>query len=140
MASAVVLGLAGCAPMVVYDQPGVSVSRLASDLQRCEAEAFDRAPPNISRERVPVRVTDYKYGIPRPKYDRAWVDIDRNEIIREETRVGCLQAAGYRLAELPRCSTLSGDDVTPQMQQAALGEASCAVNVGGVGPVILSGE
>lgn len=132
--------LTACGPMVVYDQPGVSVSRLASDLQRCEAEAYAKAPPNITRERMTVQVTEYRYGIPRTAYDRQWVDIDRNEIIRGETRVACLQTAGYQLAQIPRCSLVSGADITPQTRQAPAGPGSCAVSVSGVGPVIVAGE
>ncbi|ABV93312.1 conserved hypothetical protein [Dinoroseobacter shibae DFL 12 = DSM 16493] len=149
MGFAALLGLGGCAPMLVYDQPGVTVSRLASDLERCAAVAFDAAPPQITRESVTVRNVSigagygYGYGY-RGLYgaggfDRAWVDVDRNELAREEARQACLREAGYGFAQIPRCQSLSARDVTGATQQAAVGPQSCAVSVPDVGPVVLSG-
>jgi len=144
------LALAGCAPMTVYDQPGVTVARLASDLERCAAEAFDVAPPLISRENVTVRNVSiggaygFGYGY-RGLYgaggvDRATVEVDRNEVFREEARQSCLREAGYGFAQVPRCETLSARDVTAGTRQAAVGPQSCAVSLPGIGPVVLEGR
>lgn len=132
------LALAGCGPLVAYDQPGVSVSRLANDLQSCAAQALAEAPVDITRERVTVQVREYRYGIPRMGNDRVWADIDRNEVVREEIRQQCLQAKGYTLTQVPRCS--NAGVVTAETRQAAAGPGSCGVNVSGVGPVIVSGS
>lgn len=134
------LALSACGPIVAYDNPGVSVSRLASDLQTCAAEALQQAPVNITRERITVRVREVRHGIPRTTYDRIWADIDRNEVIREEIRMQCLQAKGYRLTQVPRCSTGAESAITGATVQAEAGPGSCAVNVSGVGPVITSGS
>jgi len=133
------LALAGCGgPLVVYDKPGVSVERLATDLQICADQALARAPVNITRERVTVRVREYRYGVPRIGYDRAWVDIDRNEVVRSELRLQCLAEKGYRPAQLPRCPSGTEAGISRDTRQVAAGPQSCAVSVSGV-PVILPG-
>jgi hypothetical protein len=132
------LALSACGPIVAYDQQGVSVARLAGDLQSCAAEAVAKAPVDITRERITVQVREYRHGIPQLKYDRIWADIDRNEVIREETRVQCMQARGYALTQVPRCA--QGAAVTGDTRQAAAGPGSCGINVSGVGPVIVSGS
>lgn len=133
------LALSACGPIVAYDNPGVSVSRLANDLRSCAAQALQQAPVNITRERVTVRVREVRHGIPRTTYDRIWADIDRNEVIREEIRMQCLQSRGYRLAQVPRCSGAAESAITGATRQAAAGPGSCGVNVSGVGPVIIPG-
>lgn len=130
--------------MVVYDQPGVTVAQLGSDLERCAAKAFNAAPPQITRESVTVRNAGVGYGYGgwygRGIIDRAWVDIDRNELNRERIRQECLRAAGYGFAQIPRCQMLSARDVTGATRQASVAPGSCAVSVPDLGPVILQGR
>jgi hypothetical protein len=132
--------------MVVYDQPGVTVARLAGDLDRCAAEAFNAAPPQITRESVTVRNAGVRFGYGygglygAGGFDRAWVDVDRNELNREEARQACLRAAGYGFAQLPRCQTRSARDVTGATRQAPAAPGSCALSVPDVGPVIVLGD
>ncbi|WP_424967443.1 hypothetical protein [Dinoroseobacter sp. S375] len=134
------LGLTGCAPVIVYDQPGVTVAQLASDLERCALRARSIAPRDVQRERRTVEVIEYRYGVPRIAYDRQWVDVDINAGLREESRLNCLEAAGYSLAQIPSCSAGRAGEITPATRQVAASETSCAAKISGVGPVILPGS
>ncbi|WP_424970083.1 hypothetical protein [Dinoroseobacter sp. S76] len=134
------IGLSACAPVIVYDQPGVTVSKLAGDLERCALRAQSIAPRDVQRERRTVEVVEYRYGVPRIVYDRQWVDVDINAGAREESRLNCLEAAGYSLAQLPACTSGQASAVTPATRQVAASETSCAAKISGVGPVILPGS
>ncbi|MEM1079550.1 MAG: hypothetical protein AAGI09_13595 [Pseudomonadota bacterium] len=134
------IGLSACSEVLVYDQPGVTVSRLASDLERCTLRAEAVAPREIQRQRRTVRVVDYYYGLPGYGYDRAWVDVDINAVTREEYRLDCLEDAGYSLSQVTVCEPGRSSEVTPATKQVAAGETSCAVTIADVGPVILPGS
>lgn len=133
------LVLAACGPVVAYDKPGVSVSRLGTDLQGCSARANAEAPPDV---RV---ITSYEPrfrasrwgGPPGWRYEKERDIIDVNEGRRAAALQQCMISQGYRITQLPRCSStpqaLSGESRLPRIS-----EQSCVVKVDGIGPVIVS--
>lgn len=145
----IILGLlaAGCGPMVVFDQPGVSVTRLARDLNGCRTSSYEFAPPNViqqTRWRTDFRPIPVCYaGYCDFYYDRRWVpeiySVDVNADARQSKLLSCMTNKGYLLAEVPKCTDqqLQSVALTRTTLQSTLSETACGVNLQGVGPLIV---
>ncbi len=141
------LFVAGCGPMVAFDQPGVPVARLARDLNGCAASSYEFAPPNViqqTRWRTDFRPIPVCYaGVCDFYYDRRWVPeiyaVDVNAGAREAKLLSCMANKGYLKTEVPRCTAQQQQSVTltRDTRQAALSETACAVSLQGVGPLII---
>ena len=139
--------VAGCGPMAAFDRPGVSVTRLAKDLNGCEASAFEFAPPNViqqTRWRTDFRPVPVCYaGYCDFYYDRRWVpeiySVDVNAGARQSKLLSCMANKGYLLVEVPRCTAQQQQAVslTRNSKQAPLSNTACGVNLQGVGPLIV---
>lgn len=134
------LVLSACGPLVAYDQQGVSVARLSSDLQTCSARATAEAPPDVqviytyeNRFRTGRYGDKFGWNIER---ERDIVDV--NEGARAIALQQCMVSRGYRLTQLPRCSSSTPTNISGEFRQPQVTEQSCAVNVSGVGPVIVT--
>jgi hypothetical protein len=133
------LVLAACGPVIAFDQQGVSVARLSSDLQSCAARATAEAPPDVQV------ITTYERqfrsarwgGRPGWNYERERDIVDVNEGPRAVALQQCMVAQGYRVAQLPRCSS-TPMSVTAEFRQPAVTDQSCVVNVQGIGPVVVT--
>lgn len=105
---------ASCAPVPLFYQQGGSLSGLKDSLLACEVDALAKAPV----------ATQLRQAAPRyiPGYRRCRSDgrcttsggffvggevysIDPNARLRRDLTTQCMQAAGYRRIELPRCRT-----------------------------------
>ncbi|MDJ0860599.1 MAG: hypothetical protein QNJ03_16035 [Dinoroseobacter sp.] len=132
------LVLAACGPVTAFDQAGVPVSRLSSDLQTCAATANAEAPPDVqvfyTYERRWRR--DYWGGPPRWRYERERDIVDVNERQRAVFLQQCMIARGYRVTQLPRCTSTPA--VSFETRLPPVTEQSCVVKVSGVGPVIVT--
>ena len=138
---------AGCGPMAAFDQPGVSVTRLARDLNGCQTVSYEFAPPNViqqTRWRTDFRPIPVCYaGYCDFYYDRRWVpevySVDVNSGARQAKLLSCMTNKGYLLAEVPQCTAKQQQSValTRDTKQAALSETACGVKLQGVGPLIV---
>lgn len=133
------LVLAACGPVVAFDQPGVPVSRLSSDLQTCSARATAEAPPDVQViYTYENRFRTGRWG-GRPGWDiqRERDIVDVNEGPRAVALQQCMIARGYRVTQLPRCSS-KPTNLTSDTRLPTVTEQSCAVSIDGIGPVIVS--
>ncbi len=133
--------LTACGPVTAFDQPGVPISRLASDMQSCAAISNAEAPPDVQV------VTTYERrfrrdrwgGPPRWRYERERDIVDMNTGRRAVALQECMISRGYRVTQLPRCSS-TPTGVTGDTRLPAITEQSCVVTLSGVGPVIVTPE
>ena len=136
--SAVLAGLSACAPLSIYHQPGVSVTRLNTDRTDCEVAALRDAPvANQIRRHPPTfvpgpLVCDANGNcFRRPGY---WVSggyytVDVNANLRGRVENICMAQRGYQPVSIPRCSEAVKRAAPPRSTQRLpqLTEASCAI-------------
>ena len=104
--------LMGCAPLTIYHQEGVSVSRMESDLLQCEVSALGAVPVSTQLRRdppqyIPGRRTCRSDGscYTRGGYfiqGRVY-SVDVNAALRERVEQQCMADAGYRPETIPNC-------------------------------------
>lgn len=147
------LTLAGCttAPVTVYDRQGVSVSRLSNDYAACRINAERQAPVLIQNQTsygTAIGIgTGGCYGGFCSGGNRGGIalSVDNRRVdVNEGRRFGLLQQCmfdrGYAARQLPGCSNeaRSGVPIGSDYRQPAITQQSCAVQVQGVGPVVIT--
>jgi len=145
------LALFGCttAQVTAFDQPGVSVSRLSSDLSACSARAEREAPVIVQNQTNFGTTIGVGTGSCGAYYCRGGsgvaFSIDNRRVdVNESRRIGiqyqCMLDKGYTPRQLPACSAeaRSGVGFGTSYRQPAVTTQSCATQLQGVGPVIVS--
>jgi hypothetical protein len=134
------LAVAGCAPLSIYYQPGVAVSRMQEDTTRCEVAALKDAPVATEiRQRPPVYFPGYPvcngagactympgYWAPGGIYS-----VDLNADLRARVTDLCMAEKGYSPVTIERCPP--GLDTAappgPTTTLPKLSAASCAIRL-----------
>ncbi|MFA3915516.1 hypothetical protein [Ruegeria hyattellae] len=113
--------LAGCGPLSLYYQPGVSVTRQQNDTTRCEVQALEEVPVNTQiRQAPPVYYPGDRYcnrgqcwrgnsyWAPGPVYS-----VDANKTLRAKVLDLCMADKGYQPVSIPACSQSVKSQVPP---------------------------
>lgn len=134
---------------IVYDNEGVSVSRFSNDYGACVAEAELQAPVIIQNQ------TSYgaTIGVGTGGYSRGWygggsgvgLSVDTRRVdVNAGRRIGlmqqCMSARGYIPKQIPNCSSevRNSTVISQSYRQPPVTQQSCAANLQGLGPVILT--
>ncbi|WP_158963547.1 hypothetical protein [Chachezhania sediminis] len=137
--------LAGCGPVSVYYQQGVSGTRTVDDINACQVSALKDAPAAMQvRQLPPVFWPGYTQCYPNgaggqncyttPGY---WVDggvetYDPNAPLRSRLTDQCMMKRGYAPLSLPRCSDAVRASVPPALndKMPPITSSSCVVLYG----------
>ncbi len=148
-----VFGLAACAtPQVtVFDQPGVTTTRLSSDYGRCVAEAERQAPRTVQNQTnfgtsVGVGVgTGNRNWNGRSTFTDFTFSVDTRRVdVNEGRRIGlvqqCMVSKGYTPRQIPGCSTQQRATASANMdaRQPEITQQSCGTVLSGIGPVVVT--
>lgn len=147
----VIFTVAGCSgsPVIVYDQQGVSATRLSNDYGQCLASAERQAPVTIQNQ------TNYgaSIAVGTGGYSGGWYgggtgvgfSVDTRRVdVNEGRRIGlvqqCMSDRGYIPKQIPSCSTQVRNStvIGESYRQPPVTQQSCATNVQGLGPIILT--
>ncbi|MFK7743957.1 MAG: hypothetical protein AB8B47_02795 [Roseobacter sp.] len=140
----IVLVLSSCAPLEIYHQAGVTVSRMQSDLLSCEVDALRDAPVATQIRRAPPEY------IPPHRFCRAsgqcyqrggyfiegeLYSFDQNASLRSRVEAQCMTQKGYTRAQIPNCKGTNTQSATPSTSDVlpVLTDTTCAIrnNKGG---------
>jgi hypothetical protein len=147
------LALVACTPtqVIVYDKPGVSVSRFSSDYASCLARGEREAPVIFQNQTNVGTAIGVGVGIGScggwscGNSTGLGVSVDTRRVdINAGRRIGvmqqCMSGLGYTPKQIQRCSA----DVRRQtviaegFTQAPITQQSCAAELQGIGPLILT--
>jgi hypothetical protein len=133
-----ILLLASCSPLTIYYKEGAGVSRMQSDLLRCEVSAAQEVPVATEFRSeppyyVPGRRVCYRNGkcylqggffLPGQVYT-----VDANRGLRGRVEAQCMADKGYSPVSLPRCSSDVARRVPPGATRTlpALAEKNCVI-------------
>ncbi len=146
-------GLAACTtpPVTVFEQPGVTTTRLANDYSRCVAEAERQAPRNVQNQTnfgtsvgVGVGTGNRNWSGSRTFTDLSFSVDTRRVDVNEGRRIGlvqqCMITRGYTPKQIQGCTNQqrAGLTVGSGVQQPPITQQSCGAVVSGVGPVIVT--
>lgn len=132
------LGLAACAPLTIYHQPGIAVAQMEDDRLDCAVAALRDAPVATEIRRIPpVYVPARHYCdsagncyVRGGYWERGEVyTVDVNRPLRRQLRDRCMALKGYRPVSIPICPQ-SVKDAAPTRATTTLpplSDKSCAI-------------
>lgn len=138
LVSFAIMLLGACAPLSTYYRPGAEVSRMQSDLLKCDVRALDSAPvATVWRQGPPRYIPSrrYCYNDGRCYYRGGYYiqgdiySVDANRSLRNRVQNQCMADRGYQPVSIPACSQAVQNQVPVARMSVMpeLTENSCAI-------------